>query len=270
MPVHLNSLTDKNIQKLFGWILQEELQKINDAFAQRDKTYFLGSTPLVDKKTDKEIGKYVFTFFSNLKENRNELLDVDIVLNNNNPTEIVFAKKLPKSSDSNEYYEAITVEGDQHLVIETVNRYTQEREIEGEKLSVYISAFPYELTVFKDANAFNEFFGFKKAIEVANTGLFVHGLGEKFIMPGNIFGGKDDENPWSFVVGTVEDFSEVKITFGRTMHKAYIIQLNTALGNIPVLAGKEVFDMKKLSKGKIVGMNAYLKANFVRDKYPNN
>lgn len=269
MPLHLEALTEKKHPELLSWILQTELQSINDAFAQSNKRYFLGTTPLVDKKKRQEIGKYVFTFFSNIEQQRNEILDLDIVLTNDTPVEIIFAKKLPESSDSNEYYEAITKDSEQHLIVETVNRYVEEREIEGETLSVYISAFPYELTVFKNEKDFNKFCGFEKAINVANTGLLVHGLGTNFIMPGGLLGGKKDtDKPWSFVVGTVEDFSKVAIAFGKSEHKAYIIQLRTAIGVIPVLAGEEMFDVKKISKGKIVGMNAYIKANFVKNKYP--
>lgn len=269
MPLHLEALTEQNSTENLSWILQEELQSINDAFAQSNKRYFLGSTPLIDQKTGAEIGKYVFTFFSNIEQQRNELLDLDIILNNDSQVELLFEKKLPQSSNSNEYYEAVTVETDQHLIIETVNRYAVESEIEGKNVAVYASAFPYELTVFDDEQAFNKFCGFEKEVEIADTGIFVHGFGTDFISPGGVFGGmEEDEAPWSLVVGEVEAFSDVTIAFGEDKYEAYIIYLKTALGTLPTLAGKEMFDMRELSKGKIIGMNAYIKANFVKDKYP--
>ena len=100
--------------------------------------------------------------------------------------------------------------------------------------------------------------------------MFVHGLGRNFIAPGGVFNGmaNDDEAPCSFVVGVVELFSDIKISFGENKHEAHIIYLNTAIGTLPILAGKEMFDMQGLSKGKIIEMNAYIKANFVKDKYP--
>ena len=201
---------------------------------------------------------------------RNEILDLDIVLENDTPVELSFSTKLKESSDSNEYYEAVTVETEQRLIVETVNRYVIESEIEEKNVSIYASAFPYELTVFDDERAFNKFCGFENAVEVADTGMFVHGLGTNFIAPGGVFSGKvnDDEAPWSFVVGVVEAFSDVTVSFGEKEHEAYIIYLNTAIGILPTLAGKEMFDMRGLSKGKIIGMNAYVKANFVKDKYP--
>ena len=270
MPLHLKALTEQNSSKILAWILQEELQSSNDAFAQSNKRYFLGTTPLVDKKTGKQIGKYVFTFFSNIEMQRNEILDLDIVLDNDAPVELSFSTKLKQSSEANEYYEVVTIDTEQHLIVETVNRYVIKSEIEGENISIFASAFPYELTVFDDERAFNKFCGFENAVEVANTGMFVHGLGTNFISPGGVFSGKanDDEAPWSFVVGVVEGFSEVTISFGENKHEAYIIYLKTAIGTLPTLAGKEMFDMQGLSKGKIIGMNAYIKANFVKDKYP--
>ncbi len=272
MPLHLESITEHVSSEMLAWILQEELKSINDAFAQSNKRYFLGSTPLTDKKTGKQIGKYVFTFFANLEMQRNEVLDLDIVLDNDAPVELSFNTKLKKSSDSNEYYEAVTLNTDQHLTIETVNRYVIESEIEKKNLSVYVSAFPYELTVFDDEQSFNKFCGFENAVEVADTGIYLHGIGTNFISPGGIFSDDEIDNTstHSFVVGVVESFSDITISFGESEHEAYIIYLNTALGILPTLAGKEMFDMRNLSKGKIVGMNAYIKANFVKDKYPKN
>lgn len=270
MPLHLEALTEQQSSEILAWILDKELQKINDAFAQSNKCYFLGATPFVDKNTGKQIGKYVFTFFSNIEMQRNEILDIDIVLDNDTSVELLFDTKLKESSEANEYYEAVTVETEQHLIVETVNRYVIESEIEEKNISIYASAFPYELTVFDDEEAFNKFCGFENPVEAGNTGFFVHGLGTNFIAPGGVFSDNSngDESPWSFVVGTVENFSEATISFGDKECEAYIIYLNTAIGILPTLAGKEMFDMRGLSKGKIIGMNAYIKANFVKDKYP--
>lgn len=181
MPLHLEALTREQSQENLSWILQKELQGISDAFAQSDKRYFLGSTPLFDKKTAKEIGKYVFTFFNNIEKQRNEILDLDIVLNNDIPVELSFDTKLEKSSNANEYYEAVTVENKQHLIVETVNRYVVEDEIEGKNIPIYASAFPYELTIFDDEKALNKFYGFENEVEVANTGMFVQGFAKDFI-----------------------------------------------------------------------------------------
>ena len=70
-------------------------------------------------------------------------MDLDITLNNDSQVELLFATKLPQSSDSNEYYEAATVETEQHLIVETVNRYVIESEIEEKRFRF---AFPHSLT----------------------------------------------------------------------------------------------------------------------------
>lgn len=132
-----------------------------------------------------------------------------------------------------------------------------------------MSAFPFALTIFDCERDFNKFCGFGKAIEVANTGLVVHGLSTAFISPGDLLNHKDnDETPWSFVVGTITDYQEVSIAFGKNCYNAYLVLLHCALGELPTLVGTEVFDTGKIGVGKIVEMKASIKANFVKDKYP--
>lgn len=67
MPLHLDSLTEDSSPEILSWILQEELQKVDEAFAQSSKIHFLASRPLQDARTSRKIGKYVFTFFANQK-----------------------------------------------------------------------------------------------------------------------------------------------------------------------------------------------------------
>ena len=230
------------------------------------------SYPLTDSSTGKEIGKYVFTIFSNLKEQRNEILDVDIVLNNPHATILRFDKKLPQSSDSNEYYEAITADTDQHLVVETVNRYTVAGKIKGKKKPVFLSAFPFALTVFENDEGLNAFYGFDKPIRVKNTDLDVKGFDSAFICPGNVLAPSDDEeSPWSFVIGKIKSYQKVCLSFGSIKRDAFLIVLASGTGDLPVLVrteSTETFDTKAIGKDKIISMHAYLKADFVKDRYP--
>lgn len=270
MPLHLESLTNDKSPAILAWILQEELQKINDAFSKGDSKYFLGSINLWNQRTGHSIGKYVFTFFSNTEEQKNEILDIDIVLYNGHLTRLFFDKKLPQSSDSNEYYEVTIGDTEQQLIVETVNRYTVEEEIEGTTRAVCLSAFPFHMTVFNSQKDYNRFFGFDKPIEVADTGIVVQGLGTNITLPGTIFGGVEslDKTPSSFVVGTIVDYEKVTISFGKKKYDAYNVLLDTAMGDLPTLVGKKVFNTWKLKKGRIVAMSAYIKADFVRDNYP--
>jgi len=66
------------------------------------KLCLIGRTEMVDKNTGKVIGHFVYTIWTNLDEQRNELLDVDITLCNENRTSVRFLNCLPASSDSNE------------------------------------------------------------------------------------------------------------------------------------------------------------------------
>lgn len=231
----------------------------------------MGSKGIIDAQTGKQIGKYVFTFFSNVTEKRNEVLDIDIVLNSVAPVELEFLVKHPESSDANEYYEVQTTNTEQHLNIETVNRHMIPTTILDTKQTVYCSAFPFELTIFDNAAALNEFCGFgNTGVKVGDTDFTVHGLGETFISPGGFFQKEknEDEVPWSLVAGTIKSYENATMSFGNQKYEIIIAQLDTALGVIPTMIGKEVFDISNIAVGKIVFMNACIKANFSNGNYP--
>ncbi len=268
MPLRLDALTDKNTTEIFTWILQEALNNIDDAYAKQGKKCFLGSSKLYDGITKDIIGRYVFTFFINEQQKCNELKDIDIVLTNNYSSELHFTKRLPSISDGNEYYEVYTKDTEQRLIVETVNRYAADDIIEGTNQVVYASAFPFQLDVFKTVEEYNDFFGFKKSINVGNTGLTVDGLGTTFTATGPTLNSeKSDETLYTFMVGTVVLLREIEIEFGEIKRQAYLTVLNTALGELPTLIGKELFNTDNLSVGSIVAMNACVKANFVKDVY---
>ena len=270
MPLHLDAITERERQEIFMWIMQDALQNANDAFASKKdgKTFAVASYPLFDSQTGNEIGKYVFTIYTNFEKQCNEILDVDIVLNNTTPTRLHFERRLPQSSDANEYYEVVASEMGQHLIIETVNRHTVQGAIEDTDKEVFVSAFPFQLTIFETLDAYNKFCGFEKPVQVGGMDLEVHGFGTTFACPGNLFQKNDTEDPWSFVVGEIKNYQEISISFGSIKRDAYLVILHSALGELPTLVGKEIFDTSNIGIGKIVGMNACVKANFVKDKYP--
>lgn len=271
MPLHLDSIMNDTSSEAFAFIAQTELQAIDDAWAENSKIHFMGSKDVVDAKSGKQIGKYVFTFFSNIKKKRNEVLDLDIVLNSAAPVELELLVKYPESSDSNEYYEVQTIATEQHFNIETVNRYMIPTTLLHTRQTVYCSAFPFQLTIFYDVAAYNKFCGFgNTGVNVGGTDFTVHGLDERFISPGDVFqeDKSEDEPPWSLVAGTIKSYEDATLSFGNQKHEVIIAQLDTALGVLPTLIGKEVFDVRNIAVGKIIFMNAYIKANFSNGIYP--
>ena len=270
MPLHLEAITEQETAGVLTWILQSALQNANDAFVTQKNgtTYAVASYPLLDASTGNEIGKYVFTIYTNLEKQCNEILDLDIVLNNETPAKLHFECKLPQSSASNEYYEILTSETKQRLVVETVNRYTEPNEIEGKDKDVFVSAFPFQFNIFETVEAYNKSCGFEKPIQVANTDIKVHGLGTTFACPGNVLRPSDEETPWSFMAGEIKAFREITVAFGSIKRAAYLVTLRSALGDLPTIVGKEVFDTSKIGVGRIVSMYACVKANFIKDQYP--
>ena len=272
MPLHLNSITnDTQKAEPLAWILQKGMDDCDSIFITEDQKYFHIRCNIIDRLSGNAIGRIVYTILHG--EKVLEIKDLDIVWNNDVPTRLQFNTLRDGSSDSNEYYEAETVEEGQHLELETVNRHVVSTEIIDTEREVFISAFPFELSVYSDMNAFNEWAGFNRVITVGDTDLKVGGFSEKFMMPGGLFNDKKkSDESYSFVVGKVVSYRDVEIAFGETVYPFVLAQVDTALGVIPVSMGREVFDLEHLQVGCIVAMNADIKADMAKDedfKYPN-
>ena len=155
MPLHLNSITnDSQNSEPFAWMLQKGMDECDSIFITEDQKYFHIRCNILDKLSGQNIGKLVYTILHG--EKTLEIKDLDIVWNNDTPTLLQFNTLRDGSSDTNEYYEAETVEEGQHLEIETVNRHVVPEDILNTEREVFISAFPFELSVYADIDAFNE------------------------------------------------------------------------------------------------------------------
>ena len=262
MPLHLDSITNDNRDSsLLAWMLQEGMNDCDAIFISEDHLFFHIQKNIVDLITNDVIGRLIYTIKNNEERKTLEVLDLDIVLNNPNPSTLRFLD-LRSGSEANEYYEVETLEDEQHLEIETVNRHTEPGDLLKTERNVYISVFPFQLSVYESINEFNKWAGFEKPVTVGNTDLKVGGFSETFTMIGGMFEGKGDrEEHYSFMLGTIESFRDVKIAFGETILDFVIASVNTALGVVPVTMGREVFDLSNLSQGCIVAMNADVKAD---------
>ena len=262
MPLHFNAMTnDSQDTELLAWVLQSALHDSEGVFATEDGRHIQLAKRMQDEKTGRTIGKFVFTLFRNEEEKRLEVLDLDIVLDNASASSLRFLERLPQSSDSNEYYHVNVVGNEQHLLVETVNRYTVAGELLDGNFDVHASAFPFELTVFESIDAFNDWAGLKTEKEIGNTGIRVGGFAKDFSAPGNVFR-KEGDGCFSFLIGVVDSYEDVAVRFGPRTLEFAIVWLRTALGCIPVAAGREVFDLENLAAGKIIAMNADIKADF--------
>lgn len=265
MPLHLNSITNDNQNaEPLAWILQKGMDGCDSIFITEDQKYFHARCNIVDRLSGHAIGRIVYTIMHG--EKVLEIKDLDIVWNNDAPTRLQLNTLKDGSSDSNEYYEAETVEEGQHFELETVNRHVISTDILNTEREAFISAFPFELNVFEDINAFNKWAGFDRVITVGGTDLKVGGFSEKFIMPGGISSDeKKSDESYSFVVGKVVSYQDAEIAFGETVYPFVLAQVDTALGVIPVSMGREVFDLENLQVGCIVAMNADIKADLAKD-----
>lgn len=272
MPLNLGSITnDTQNEEAYAWILQRGINEGESVFVTEDQKYLHIRSQITDRISGRAIGRIVYTVKH--RETFLEIEDIDIVWNNAIPTCLHFNTLKDGSSDACEYYEVETMQDGQHLEIETVNRHVVSEDILGTKREVYISAFPFELSVYADMDAFNQWAGFGDGITVGNTEFKVGGFSERFAMPGGMFRKKDDnDESYSFMIGRVISYQDVEIAFGQAVYPFILAQVDTALGVIPVSMSREVFDLANLKEGCVVAMNTEIKADLAKEedfKYPN-
>ncbi|MBP3360906.1 MAG: hypothetical protein J6N52_08645 [Clostridia bacterium] len=269
MPLHLESITNKESSGIIAWILQNQLNECEDAFVTKDKLCIHCSKDIVDKVSQEKVGEYIFTIKTNLEKQANEILDVDIIFKNPSNAQIKLTEKLKPSSEANEYYNAETEEGG-HFQIETVNRYLIEDDLEGKIHNVNLSAFPFKLSLYDDMKALNTELGFAEEIKVGDTDLTVAGYSETFIATSDLFKADiNSDETFSFVIGKITKLQNCRIEMNNEFCDFIIAQLNTAVGNLTTVINPDRYDIEGIAKGKIIGMQADIKANFkLNDKYP--
>ena len=263
MPVHLNSII-KNKEKendIFLGIIKNDFNNPTDVFISEDKTIIIATKDIFNKDNMEIIGKEVITTKLSKDGDSYEILDVDLELLNENKITLEFDSKLKESSDSNEYYNVHTVDNNVHFQIETVNRYRiEDRDIVNKRKDVYISAFPFILSIFSTMEEVNKALGFIKPIKVKELDLDVNGYSEEFVGNGDIFCGYIS----SIIIGRVVSFSSVNAIIGEELVPFTLIKVKTSIGIIPVAASKDVFDLSNLEEDKLIVMIANVKADFVK------
>ena len=191
-----------------------------------------------------------------------QIVDTDITLLTNNKVKLHFEKKLEASSEANEYYEVFSPEDERHFDIETVNRhYVKEDKVEGTDQEVYLSCFPFQLEIFNNEEELNKRFGFDdKEVDIPGLGKTKIGMDPYMMGVGRLM--TNSEEPSSFINGTINDFKDIEVNIADIIISFTIIDLKTAIGNIPVAVNKENFDLRNIGKNKIVCMVADVKADF--------
>ena len=263
MPLHFDSITkDSQDSRLLAWILTTALNNSSSVLASADKHYLHGRSEIIDEISGSVIGGYVFTLEVNDEEKAIFVKDVDIVFDSENQSLLQFLELRPGSSDSNEYYDVQVSENAQRLQIETVNRHSIEGDLVGTTRSVRISAFPFRVDLFDNLQGLNKMLGLDKEITIKGTDWKLGGISEHFTAPGGIFAaeGEEDET-YSIIVGTVKSLRDVQISLGEIKIPFLLVQLDTAMGVIPVAMSREVFEINGIAPGNVIYMSADIKAD---------
>lgn len=263
MPLHLNSITrDSKSPGLLASLI-EEVDNCETVLSSSDGKFFHLGRDIFDSKSGDKIGKFVFTVMLNEEIKALEMQDLDITLSGGHPVELRFLELLPGSSDSNEYYEVETVDEEQHLQIETVNRHIIDGSILDTVNRVKMCAFPFSLSVHESLDAFNAWAGFDKEIPVKGTEYKVSGFSPHFVATGHAMNPTAEKaKAYSFVIGTVKAYRDVRVQIGQETLNFVIAELDSALGALPTAMSREVFDLSKLAVGSVIAMYADVKADF--------
>lgn len=271
MPLRLDAMMSDRSTAVLSDLLDQALHHPEDAFATKDGRYILLAKDILDEKTNTPVGHCIVTMAQDTDRKTLNILDMDIVLDNDAPVELRFVTRYESSSEANEYYEVISEDAGQHLCVETVNRHTVPGDILGTKQTVYVSAFPFKVSIYNGMGEMNHALGLdQRRVKIGDEEYTVGGLSETFTAVGGVFSGVSDaeESPWSTMVGTVCAWQDAILRLGDRACEVCIVQLRTALGVLPTIMGKELFETDKLAVGKAVLMDACIKANFLQGKYP--
>ena len=261
MPIHLTTITACDYETIGRRMMTSSLDHVEELLSSKDGSILHAAKYILDPASGERTVKVVYTLQKAAEGVGLELLDIDITLDGGEPVELEFLKKLPQSSEANEYYDVEVVAGGQHLQVETVNRNAVVEEITGTRRTVFCSVFPYQLSVYADMNELNESLGFMKKDQDGKAVSPV--LAETFAAPGMGWTkGDEDSSPYSVLVGMVRSIREVSMDVGGERLPFTVAMLDTALGPTPVAMSREVFDLEKLAPGKALIMNAYVKADF--------
>ena len=263
MPVHLNAFVPEQKQNevLVNLLCSDSFDRYDRVYQSEDGKYLHTSLTLTDLRDNTEVGNVVYTM--KIGEKAIEIIDIDITLKSSEPVELRFEKRYPWSSDSNEYYFAMTEHSEQAAEVETVNRYVVHQDILNTVQPVFISAFPFRVEIFDNIEDASKAYGFDHPVNVPALGdnFTVSLFSDTFSAPGSMFRKEDSEDCFSFLFGTVRKIRPTEFQVGQEIVRFLIVNIETAFGVIPAAMSEEVFDLKKLKPGVILVMRADIKAD---------
>lgn len=245
MPLHLEAITDLEMTaEMTIDLFNQESVPYEHSGMSKNKQIILMAKSLIDLNTKEKIGKYVFTLAIHPETKMLMLIDIDMTLDAPEPTKLNFLERLPMSSPANEYYLASTTDEDRQLQIETVNRHLVDlAKLEDTTQSVYLSAFPFSLSIYNDLDDLNESLGMKTTVKIEGEDYNVAGFDINFMGAGDAFGAHENET-FTFLIGTIVSYRFVRINIVENIIDFILAEISTGLGTIPCAISRSAFDLK--------------------------
>ena len=265
MPLHLETLTKKDTMEAISAAMKK-IETCKSIWRKKDGKYVLFKEDICACSNNEKIGECIYTL--GVSEEGYTLLDLDITVKNTSNVMLQFDELLEGSSDANEYY---NVEyNDSIFQVETVNRHMlADKDLTLKKHTVNLCAFPFKISFYETIQKVSEQFGLNKEVEIPQVGKKIVNIAGDFMAASDLFKSDSDiTETFSVVVGKVDKLKYVEIDFFGEKETCVIIDIETHVGNLTTIIGKDIFDISDMKVGNYVFMCADIKADFnIKNKY---
>lgn len=261
MPIRFESFIkegDKNEKNIAKDIINTCNSWGIASFRSKAPKYFMFEYPLTDEYTKQEFG--LITNLIKIEDSKFKLRDCHLTINAE-PKKIHLYKHLPDADEeTHDYYLAKedSLFPTPSFVVELVNRQAiWDEKLENKNVYAGLSAFAYQIEIFDDLDEYNK--RFNSTEETPNLN-FDYNLAAAIDAEG--------EDPCTFFQGEILDVQDVKAKLKENEIGFSIITIDCFLGPLKLVASRDVFNLSKLEKGKLLVTVATIKANLGIDPTP--
>ncbi|MBR2990654.1 MAG: hypothetical protein IKF51_04240 [Solobacterium sp.] len=223
MPVHIECFIDPNNESdLISELLHFLQKKPGRSYINESNRHVLYTYDIPDAQDGSIVLRAVFNMM--MEENGADIRDLDLVIADSPVKDVEFIFRLDKSQDGNEYYEAGC--GDQHFLLETVNRHMINEDIEDTVQPAALSLFPFRYSIYSTLEDLKDDF--------AEEGM-IFDFDDTFIASGSLLQREDPDETWSLFIGRIVSGTPHYLQIGDMLCGCVILQVQTAIGILPAI-----------------------------------
>ena len=249
MALHLESITSEKLtHEEYTELGKNAVLTARDCYQPIPPLYHF-RTDMIDRNTGELIGLFVTSLYADAAENRNVILDEDIIFPCEQGVKLRLLRKIGEASFADQLYTAVLPGTDYPpFWVETVNRFTVAPQLEGKEVEGTITFYPEQISCFENMTALNHAYGAPFHIDkpgLEELGLTDFGYSDRFM---TVVEG------YPKLFGTVISVREICSSIGDLELKFSLIYARTALGIIAIPIKMELFDIEKIEPGNALDL----------------